>query len=126
MAFKDLSQGIKISVSRSITTSFERYMSNIQWDEEQFDIQRFVSEWQEYIQNHSSWYSQVSDEMKADPEFHQELAAKINEIIEKIFSEKPSDEQMEEIESLQKQTGKEMDYSCKMEAKYVIEQLKNA
>ncbi|MEW9110789.1 hypothetical protein [Cytobacillus gottheilii] len=126
MAFKDLSQGIKISVSRSITTSFERYMSNIQWDEEQFDIQRFVSEWQEYIQNHSSWYSQVSDEMKADPEFHQELAAKINEIIEKIFSEKPTDEQMEEIESLQKQTGKEMDYSCKMEAKYVIEQLKNA
>ncbi|MGD6943613.1 hypothetical protein ACQCT6_16475 [Cytobacillus gottheilii] len=126
MAFKDLSQGIKISVSRSITTSFERYMINIQWDEEQFDIQRFVSEWQEYIQNHSSWYSQVSDEMKADPEFHQELAAKINEIIEKIFSEKPTDEQMEEIESLQKQTGKEMDYSCKMEAKYVIEQLKNA
>lgn len=124
MAFKDLSQGIKISISRSITTSFESYMNGINWTEDKFNMQNFVAEWREYIINHASWYSQISEETKADSEFHEHLAVKINEVINKILSEKPSQAQMDEISELQEQLGEEYDYSCKMEAKYVIEQMK--
>ncbi|GLB59014.1 hypothetical protein [Cytobacillus sp. NCCP-133] len=124
MAFKDLTQGIKISISRSITTSFENYMSRIDWQEDKFNLHHFINEWREYINNHSSWYSKVNEETKTDAAFHEELAAKINEIINKILSEEPIKEQLEEIEQLQKQLGEEYDYSCKMEAKYVIEKLK--
>ncbi|MBU8881089.1 hypothetical protein BGM26_19385 [Bacillus sp. FJAT-29790] len=124
MVFKDLSQGIKISISRSITTSFELYMSGINWDENRFNIQKFVAEWREYINKHASWYNQVSDDMKANPALHEELAAKINESINKILSEKPTAAQMEEINRLQEGLGEEHDYSCKMEAKYVIEKMK--
>lgn len=124
MAFKDLSQGMKISISRSITTAFESYMSGINWNEDKFDMQHFVAEWREYINNHASWYSQVSEGMKADPVFHEELAVKINEVINKIVSEKPSKAQMDEVSELQEQLGEDYDYSCKMEAKYVIEWMK--
>ncbi|WP_232233791.1 hypothetical protein [Bacillus sp. J33] len=124
MAFKDLSQGIKISISRSITTSFESYMNGINWTEDKFNMQNFVAEWGEYIINHASWYSQISEETKADSEFHEQLAVKINEVINKILSEKPSQAQMEEISELQEQLGEEYDYSCKIEAKYIIEQMK--
>ncbi|WP_370223651.1 hypothetical protein [Cytobacillus sp.] len=125
MAFKDLSQGTKISISRSITTSFESYMNRINWDEDKFNMQSFVEEWREYINKHASWYNQVSEETKADPAFHGELAEKINEVINKILSEKPAQTQMEEINELQQELGEEYDYSCKMEAKYVIEKLKS-
>lgn len=125
MAFKDLTQGIKISISRSITTSFENYMGRIDWNEEQFDLHNFVNEWRDYINNHSSWYGKVSEETKADPAFHEELAAKINETINKILSEKPTSEQQKEIETLQQELGEEYDYSCKLEAKYVLEKLKS-
>lgn len=125
MAFKDLSQGIKISISRSITRSFESYMSSINWDEEKFNMQSFVGEWREYINNHASWYNQVSEETKADPAFHGELAEKINEVINKILSEKPTQIQMDEISELQQELGEEYDYSCKLEAKYIIEKLRD-
>jgi hypothetical protein len=125
VALKDLSQGIKISISRSITTSFESYMKNINWDEDKFNLQSFVGEWREYINNHASWYSQVGDEIKADPAFHGELAEKINEVINKILSDKPTQAQMDEITALQEELGEEYDYSCKLEAKFVLEKLKN-
>lgn len=124
MAFKDLSQGIKISISRSITTSFESYMNGINWNEDKFNMQNFVAEWREYIINHASWYSQISEVTKADPVFHEELAIKINEVINKILSEKPTKAQMDEINELQEQLEKDYDYSCKLEAKYVIEVMK--
>lgn len=122
--FKDLSQGIKISISRSISTSFEQYMGNIGWNENKFNLQDFVREWQKYIINNSSWYEKVSDDVKNNPVFHEELALKINEIINKTLSEEPTKEQMEEIKKLQQEVGKEFDYSCKTEAKYVIDLLK--
>ena len=124
MMFKDLSQGIKVSISRSITTSFEQYMSRIDWNESEFNMENFVAEWRNYIINHSSWYSQVSDELKADARFHEELADKINVTLDKILSEKPSAAQIEELNSLQQELKEEATYSCKMEAKYAIEKLK--
>ena len=122
---KDLAPGIKISISRSISKSFEQYMSRIGWDENKYNLDDFIKEWREYIINSSSWYSQLSEEMKADPVFHEELAVKINETIEKVFSEEPTPAQIEEIEKLQEKHGKEFDYSCKMEAKYIIDTYKN-
>lgn len=98
-------------------------MKNISWNDEKFDLQDFVNGWQDYIKNHASWYGQLSDEMKADPEFHEQLAAKINETIEKILSEEPTEEQMEMIEKLQRELGEEYDYSCRTEAKQLIEKL---
>lgn len=123
--FKDLASGIKISISRSITTSFEQYMSRIGWDENKFSVEDFIKEWKEYIETSASWYGQISDDIKADPVFHEELAAKINETITKIFKEAPTQAQIDEIENLQKKHDREFDYSCKMEAKYLIDTYKN-
>ncbi|MDF1508171.1 hypothetical protein PZE06_08235 [Robertmurraya sp. DFI.2.37] len=122
--FKEFSPGIKISITRSITTSFEKYMNDIGWNEEKFNIEKFVQEWKHYITGSSSWYDKISDEVKNDPTFHEQLAEKINETIDKILSEAPTKEQMAEIEDLQKEWGEEFDYSCKTEAKYVIEKYK--
>lgn len=122
--FKDLSPGIKISITRSITTAFEQYMARIDWNESKMDVNAFVADWREYIQNQASWFDKVELETKNNPLFHQELAEKINETIEKILSEKPTKAQMDEIAKLQKEVGEEYNYSCKTEAKFVIEKLK--
>ncbi|WP_100332454.1 hypothetical protein [Bacillus xiapuensis] len=119
----DLSPGIKISITRSISTAFDQYMAKILWDETSYNFEDFMNEWRLYITNNSSWYSKVSDEIKSSPEFHQELAVKINEVIEKIFSEAPTSEQIETLDRLQKQLGTDYDYSCKTEAKFYIDYL---
>lgn len=119
----DLSPGIKISITRSISTAFDQYMAKILWDEASYNFEDFMNEWRLYITNNSSWYGKVSDEIKSSPEFHQELAVKINEVIEKIFSEAPTSEQIETLDRLQKQLGTDYDYSCKTEAKFYIDYL---
>lgn len=122
--FKDLSPGIKRSITRSITVAFEQYMNRIDWSESEFNLSSFIKEWRDYIQNQASWYEKVDIETKINPQFHQELAEKINETIDKILSEEPTKEQMNEIEAIQNELHEEYDYSCKTEAKYVIEKLK--
>jgi hypothetical protein len=123
---KDLSPGIKISISRSITTVFEQYMSKIEWDDDKFSLESFMKDWRDYITHSSSWYGQISEEIKSNPAFHEELAGKINETIDKIMSEEPTEAQMQEIEELEQKAGREYDYSCKLEAKYVIERLRRS
>jgi hypothetical protein len=122
--FKDLSPGTKISITRSITKSFENYVSEIGWNERKFSMEDFVGEWRKYIITSSSWYEKLSDDIKTNSTFHEQLAAKINETVDKILSEEPTREQIDTIEKLQKELGEEYDYSCKTEAKYVIEQMK--
>jgi uncharacterized UPF0160 family protein len=121
--FKDLASGIKISITRSIMTVFEQYMASIQWDEDKYSLEDFIQAWRMYITTASTWYDKVSDEIKANPSFHEELAQKINETIEKILTTPPTNEQMEEINRLQNELGIEKDYSCKAEAKYVLDVL---
>jgi hypothetical protein len=121
---KELSPGIKISISRSITNVFEQYMNKIEWNDDKYVLEDFMNDWRHYITHSSSWYSQLSDEMKSNPVFHQELAVKINETIKKITLEEPTKAQMKEIEELEQTVGKEYNYSCKLEAKYVIDKLK--
>lgn len=123
---KNLSPGVKISISRSISTAFEQYMNSIDWNEEVADMKMFVLKWQEYINQNASWYDKVDESLKNDPAFHAALAEKINQTIDKILSERPTDAQMAEIEELQKQVSvKEYAYSCRAEARYVIERLQN-
>ncbi|MHC0036479.1 hypothetical protein [Pseudoneobacillus sp. C159] len=122
--FKDLSPGIKISITRSISTVFEQYMNRIDWNESKMDMAAFLAEWREYIHNQASWYDKLADDIKNNPQFHEELAEKMEESIDKILSEEPTEAQMDEIAALQKEAREEYDYSCKTEAKYVIEKLK--
>jgi hypothetical protein len=120
-----LPQGVKISLTRSITLAFEQYMKGIQWSEDKYNLESFVLDWKEYAAKHASWYAKIDDTLKSDPAFHEELAVKINETITKILSEEPTPEQMNELEELIKKTGSpDIDYSCKAEAKFHIEQLK--
>ncbi|MBM7648381.1 uncharacterized protein (DUF488 family) [Bacillus ectoiniformans] len=119
----NLSQGVKISITRSITTSFTQYMNSISWSEKAFNLEDFVSGWRNYINESASWYSQISDEMKADPVFHQELAGKINEVIDKILTEPASQEQLDQLNTLQKELGTSYEISCKAEAKFFIDYL---
>jgi hypothetical protein len=88
------------------------------------DLSAFIADWRDYIQNQASWFDKLESDIKNNPLFHEELAAKINETIEKILSEEPTEAQMDEIDALQKEVREEYDYSCKTEAKYVIEKLK--
>ncbi|MGM7634714.1 hypothetical protein [Bacillus sp. Hm123] len=117
----DLSQGIKISITRSITTAFEHYMARILWDENAYKFEDFMQEWQKYISTSSSWYDKVNDEIKSSPEFHEELAVKINEVVKKILSEVPTPEQIDTLDQLQKELGTDYDYSYKAEAKFYID-----
>lgn len=119
--FKDLPTSIKISITRSITVAFERYMKQIQWNEEKFRIEDFIAEWRKYITESSAWYKKLDDKIKADPVFHEELAAKINETIDKLLSDEPTEAQIAQIEQLEKRLGKEFNISCKTEAKYILE-----
>ncbi|MDH5162792.1 hypothetical protein [Heyndrickxia oleronia] len=120
-----LPSGLKISISRSISTVFEQYMEKIGWDEKKYNIEDFIKQWKVYINEHASWYDKLSDDIKKDPSFHEELAAKINETIQKILSEAPTDEQMKTIENLQRKHNNKDSYSCKMEAKFLINSLKS-
>jgi translation elongation factor EF-G len=121
---KNLPHGTKISISRSITFAFEQYMNNIGWDEQQFNPEQFMQQWRDYIEKHSTWFHYLDEQTKQAPSFHEELAKKINEIMEKVLSEKPTEEQMEKLEQLVKELGVEnVTYSCKAEAAYHIERL---
>jgi hypothetical protein len=120
---KNFSSGTKISITRSIKTSFEQYMASIQWKEDKFNIEDFILNWRSYITEHASWYKNLDETTKNDPEFHQDLALKINETIERVLSEAPSEDQINTLEGIQKKQGTDYDFSCKAEAKYLLDKL---
>ncbi|OEH92846.1 hypothetical protein [Bacillus solimangrovi] len=122
--FESLPQGIKISIARSITTSFEQYMNQIEWDETAYSTSEFIQYWRKYSEEHASWFNKVNEEMRITPSFHKELTDKINELIEKVLSTAPTKEQMDKIDELVKELViEDVDYCCKAEAKYVINKL---
>lgn len=122
--YKDLSSGVKISITRSISIAFESYLASIGWDEEQFSMESFMLCWQQYFKENAAWYDKVPEEVLASAEFHEELAKKIDEVIAKILSEQPTKKQIESIEKLQQQLGTSYTYDCKAEAAYVEQLLK--
>ncbi len=123
--FKDLSPNIKSSITRSITQTFEQYMSNIEWSVEKFSIEDYIANWREYITTKALWYSKIPEEMKIDSVFHEDLAQRINEIIARILSEPPSEEQIATIQMMQEELNTHYEYACKAEAVYVETLLKN-
>jgi len=122
--FKDLSPNIKSSITRSITQTFEQYMANIGWSEEEYSIEDFIEEWREYITTKALWYSKIPDEVKMDPTFHEDLAQRINDVIYKILNEPPSDEQIAAIQTMQEQLNTHYEYDCKAEAVFIESILK--
>lgn len=123
--YKQLSSGVKISITRSISTSFEAYLANIGWDEDKFSMEDFMKNWQKYFTENAAWFDKVPLEILNHPEFHEELAKKIDEVIAKILSEEPTEKQVKSIEALQKELGTDYTYDCKAEAAYVEQLLKN-
>ena len=122
--YKELSSGVKISITRSISTSFEAYLASIGWDEEKFSMEEFVASWQKHFTKNAAWFDKVPQEVLTSPEFHEELAKKIDEVIAKILNEKPTEKQIESIEKLQAQLGTDYTFHCKAEAAYVEQLLK--
>ncbi|MDQ0214115.1 NurA-like 5'-3' nuclease [Oikeobacillus pervagus] len=121
--FKNLSHGVKISITRSISKAYEQYMADIKWSEKAYNLEDFMKVWKKYIETSASWYGKVDAETKADPKFHEDLALKINEVIGKIWSEEPTKDQIAELSELREQLGEDFDYSCKAEAKFYIDYL---
>lgn len=122
--YKQLSSGVKISISRSISTSFETYLASIGWDEEKFSMEDFVASWKKYFSENAAWYDKVPQEVLESKEFHEEIAKKIDEVIAKVLNEKPTKKQIDTIEKMQKELGTEYTYGCKAEATYVESLLK--
>ncbi|SOB90185.1 hypothetical protein SAMN05880501_101113 [Ureibacillus xyleni] len=122
--YKQLSSGVKISITRSISTSFESYLASIGWDEDKFSMDDFVTSWQKYFTENAAWFDKVPQEVLVSQEFHEEIAKKIDETIAKILSEKPTKKQIDSIEKMQKQLGTSYTYGCKAEATYVEQLLK--
>lgn len=122
--YKQLSSGVKISITRSISTSFESYLASIGWDEELFSMEKFIENWQAYFRENAAWVEKIPADILMSTEFHEEMAKKIDEVIAKILNEDPTAKQIESIEALQKELGTTYTYDCKAEAAYIEQILK--
>jgi len=122
--YKSLPSGVKSSITRSISTVFENYMASIEWDENRYSMEGFIDAWRTYINESATWTDKVSQENKQHPDFHEEVAKKMNQVIDKILNEPPSEEQIARIEIMQEKLNTHYDYACKAEAAYVESILK--
>lgn len=122
--YKQLSSGVKISITRSISTSFELYLASIGWDEGKFSMEGFMASWRTYFTENAAWFEKVPQEVLVSEEFHAEIAKKMDEVIAKVLGEEPTKKQIDTIEKLQKQAGTDYTYGCKAEATYVENLLK--
>ena len=122
--YKQLSSGIKISITRSISTSFEAYLASIGWEEDKFSMEDFMASWQEYFKTNAAWIDKIPQEVLLSTEFHEEIAKKIDEVMDKILTEPPTEKQIETIDALQAQLNTNYSYSCKAEAAYIEQLLK--
>lgn len=123
--FKKLSPNLKSSITRSITQTFEQYMSDIDWNEDKYDIGTYMDYWREYITTKALWYTNIPEDMKSNPKFHEDLAQRINDNIVRILNEPPSEEQIAAIQMMQEALDTHYEYGCKAEAVYVETLLKN-
>ncbi len=123
--YKQLSSGVKISITRSISTSFEAYLASIGWDEEKFSMEDFMVSWQTYFKDNAAWIDKIPADILLSSEFHAEIAKKMDEVIAKILNEAPTDKQVAAIAKLQKELGTDYKFDCKAEAAYVEQLLKD-
>ncbi|MEG0437942.1 MAG: hypothetical protein RR587_01785 [Solibacillus sp.] len=123
--YKQLSSGVKISITRSISTSFESYLASIAWEEDKFSMEDFMISWQSYFKDNAAWIDKVPQEVLLSTEFHEEIAKKIDEVMTKILNEAPTAKQKTEIAKLQKTLGTNYTFECKAEATYIEQLLKD-
>lgn len=123
--YKQLSSGVKISITRSISTSFEAYLASIGWDEDKFSMEDYMVSWQNYFKDNAAWIDKIPTEVLLSSEFHEEIAKKMDEVINKILNEEPTEKQKKDIAALQKKLGTNYKFDCKAEAVYVEQLLKN-
>ena len=76
--YKQLPHGVKMGLHAQLLFLL-KYMKEIEWNEEKFDMQQFVEQWKQYLYTKSTWVNKVDDELKGHPDFHQALAMKVNE-----------------------------------------------
>lgn len=122
--YKALTPSVKSNITKSISKVFEKYMKRIEWKEESFHLRDFMNTWKTYIENEAKWYKQVPDEVKAAPEFHESIAEKINQTIDRVLKEPPSEEQVARIEIMQESLHTSYDYACRAEADFIENKLK--
>lgn len=122
--FKSLSPNLKSSITRSITQTFEQYMAEIAWDPDRYDMNDFMKRWSDYITEKALWYEKIPDDVKMSPKFHEDVAVRINEVIRKVLSEPPSEDQIAAIQHMQEELDTQYVYECKAEASYVEAELK--
>ncbi len=122
--YKSLSPNLKSSITRSITQTFEQYMEGIEWSESKFSIEDYMSSWREYITTKALWYSEISDQVKVSAEFHEEIAGRITEVINRVLEDPPTEEQIANIQMMQEELNTHYTYDCKAEAAYVERLLK--
>lgn len=122
--YENLSPNLKSSITRSITQTFEQYMESIKWSESTFNIEDYMSSWREYITTKALWYSEISDSVKLSPQFHEEIATRINDVINRILEDPPTEEQIATIQMMQEKLDTHYTYQCKAEAAYVERLLK--
>lgn len=121
---KQLPHRIKMNITLSIKKVFEQYMATIGWDETKYDAAAFMEQWRHYLYNEATWFAELDDTIKTNPHFHEQLADRINEIIDQLVNEPPTDEQLAEINRLVERLGiDDFPYSCRLETKYHIERL---
>ena len=123
--YKQLSSGVKISITRSISTSFEAYLASIDWDEDKFSMEDYMISWQNYFKDSAAWIEKIPTDILLSNEFHEEIAKKMDEVINKILNEEPTEKQKKDIAQLQKKLGTNYTFDCKAEAAYVEQLLKN-
>lgn len=123
--YKQLSSGVKISITRSISTSFEAYLASIGWDEDKFSMEDYMVSWQSYFKDNAAWIDKIPTDVLLSSEFHEEIAKKMDEVINKILNEEPTEKQKKDIAALQKKLGTNYKFDCKAEAAYVEQLLKN-
>lgn len=116
---KKLSPNIKSSITRSISQSFEQYMNDIGWSAEHYDIEQFYANWREYITTKALWYDKIPADILSNPQFHKDLAHRVEEVLIRILNDPPTEEQIAQIEILQDQLDTHYEYGCKAEALYV-------
>lgn len=122
---KDLSPNIKSSITRSITQTIEQYFASIDWELERFDVVELFEMWGEYVQERALWYDTLPDEMKESSQFQEDLANRVNELLEKTFTAQPAtEEQVANIRYMEEQLDLyNKDILCKMHATYLEQTL---
>lgn len=120
---KSLPPSVKSSITKSISKNFEKYMAQIEWKEDRFQLTDFMDTWKAYIENEAKWYKQLPEEVKAAPEFHESVAEKINQTIDRVLKEPPSEDQVARIEMRQESLHTSYDYACRAEADFIERKL---